>query len=305
MGSRFHIKHISYKALISISITFRILSDLSLSSLAMSWYMWHFSPFSATILLSVDTSNFTIWQFIYLSIYLLLSLLLFTHKSFSHQLTLMVFHWSLSDSKFPQVSRTRLRILAVHSNGVVWIVSNRPPTSKSYRPFNNPFVNLPKAPLTISKNRYVHVLQLFQFSRKVEVLIPPDLFCGQPGQQSRQFCKCSFFLLIIIRYGLLVGIRWSVCMLMSHMSLCVSFSRTGAGLCVYHLLVWSNLSLWHISQWITLPIQSCLALLFLCSDSVSHHHYFMVSYWILRDSKSPQVSRTLLSILANLNNALV
>ena len=29
-------------------------------------------------------------------------------------------------------------------------------------------------------------------------------------------------------------------MLKSHRSLCVAFSRTGAGLCIYHLLVWSN-----------------------------------------------------------------
>ena len=43
----------------------------------------------------------------------------------------MVFHWSLSDSKSPQVSRTRLRILAVLSNDVVWIVSTRPPVSPS------------------------------------------------------------------------------------------------------------------------------------------------------------------------------
>ena len=69
------------------------------------------------------------------------------------------------------------------------------------------------------------------------------LFCGQPEQQSRQFCKFSFFMLIIIRSGLLAEIRWSVCMSKSHMSLCVSFSRTGAGLCIYHLLVWSNLNL--------------------------------------------------------------
>ena len=41
----------------------------------------------------------------------------------------MVFHWSLSDSKSPQVSRTRLNILAILSNGVVLIVSTRPPTS--------------------------------------------------------------------------------------------------------------------------------------------------------------------------------
>ena len=32
----------------------------------------------------------------------------------------MVFHWSLSDSKSPQVCRTRLSILAVLSNADVW-----------------------------------------------------------------------------------------------------------------------------------------------------------------------------------------
>ena len=61
----------------------------------------------------------------------------------------MVFHWSLSDSKSPQVPWTRLRILAVLSNAVVWIVSTRPPTPKSSRPFNNPLVIVPKAPITI------------------------------------------------------------------------------------------------------------------------------------------------------------
>ena len=59
------------------------------------------------------------------------------------------FHWSLSDSKSSQVSRTRLRILAVLSNAVIWIVSTRPPTSKSSRPFNNPLVIVPKAKITI------------------------------------------------------------------------------------------------------------------------------------------------------------
>ena len=35
----------------------------------------------------------------------------------------MVFHWSLSDSKSPQVSRILLSILAVFNNAVVWMVS--------------------------------------------------------------------------------------------------------------------------------------------------------------------------------------
>ena len=61
----------------------------------------------------------------------------------------MVFPWGLSDSKFPQVSRTCLSILAVLSNAVIWIVSTRPPTSKSSRPFNNPLVTVPNVPITI------------------------------------------------------------------------------------------------------------------------------------------------------------
>ena len=61
----------------------------------------------------------------------------------------MVFHWRLSDSKSPQVSRTLLSILPVFTNAVVWMVSSRPPTSKSSRPFKNPLVTVPKAPITI------------------------------------------------------------------------------------------------------------------------------------------------------------
>ena len=58
----------------------------------------------------------------------------------------------------------------------------------------------------------------------------------------------------------------SVCMLKSHGSLCVLFSRTGAGLCIYHLFVWSTLNFLHISQLITLPVQSCLVLYSFCAN---------------------------------------
>ena len=61
----------------------------------------------------------------------------------------MVFHWRLSDSKSPQVSWTLLSILAVFNNAVVWMVSTRPPTPKSSRPFNNPLVTVPNAPITV------------------------------------------------------------------------------------------------------------------------------------------------------------
>ena len=53
------------------------------------------------------------------------------------------------DSKSPQVSRTLLSILAVLNNAVVWMVSTRPPTSKSSSPFSNPLVTVPNTPITI------------------------------------------------------------------------------------------------------------------------------------------------------------
>ena len=54
----------------------------------------------------------------------------------------MVFHWSLSDSKSPQVSRTLHSILAILNNAVIW-------TSKTSSPFRNPLVTVLNAPITI------------------------------------------------------------------------------------------------------------------------------------------------------------
>ena len=147
----------------------------------------------------------------------------------------MIFHWSLSDSKSPQVSRTRLRILAILSNAVIWIVSTRPPTSKSSRPFYNPLVIMPNAPLTIGTivtfifhsffNSLARSRYLSFFSLSFRFIL---WFAGTA--KSTIFQILFFFLLIIMRSGLLAGIRWFVCMLKSHRSLYESFSRTGAGL---------------------------------------------------------------------------
>ena len=97
---------------------------------------------------------------------------------------------------------------------------------------------------------------------------------------------------VIVRSGLLTGIRWYVCMLKSHGSLCVSFSRTGDGLCIYHLLVSSNWNFLHISQWIPLPTQLCLALyscanllhsliMWLIVSSLSLHSLHLLFYCVL------------------------
>ena len=124
----------------------------------------------------------------------------------------MVFDWSLSDSKSPQVCWTLPSILAVLDIVVVWKVPTRPSTSKSSSPFNNPLVTVPKAPITIGIIFTFMFHSFFQFPSKVEVLVLffnflSVLFYGQPGQQSRQFCKFSISLfLIIIRSGLLAEI---------------------------------------------------------------------------------------------------
>ena len=65
--------------------------------------------------------------------------------------SLQLFTSALADgfslqSELQQVSSS---ILAVRNNAVVWMVSTRPPTSKSSSPFSNPLVTVPNAPITI------------------------------------------------------------------------------------------------------------------------------------------------------------
>ena len=61
----------------------------------------------------------------------------------------MAFYWSMNDSKSPQVSRTLPNILAILNNADIWIISTRPLTSKSSKPFNNPLVTALRTPKTI------------------------------------------------------------------------------------------------------------------------------------------------------------
>ena len=69
-----------------------------------------------------------------------------------------------------------------------------------------------------------------------------------------------FFLYIGTRFGLLFRIQWIVCVRKSQRIFRVSFSRTGSGLCIYHLEVWSNFNLLHNFQWINISTQLCLVL---------------------------------------------
>ena len=185
----------------------------------------------------------------------------------------MVFYWSLSDSKSPQVSRTLRNILAVFNIAVVWMVSTYLQNSKSSSPFSNPSVTVSKAPITIGTidpfmfrsffNSLARSRYLSFFSHSFSYILWSE------GIAKSTILQILCFLMIIIRSVLPVEIRRSMCMSKSHRSLWVSFSRTGAGLCIYHLLVWYNLNFLHISQRITLSTQSNLVLYSFC-DNLPH-----------------------------------
>ena len=125
----------------------------------------------------------------------------------------MVFHWRLSDSKSPQVSRTLLSILAVFNNAVVWMVSTQPPTSKSSSPFSNPLVTVPKAPITIG---FIVTFMFHSFfislgrSRYLSFFSHSFSFIlWSAGTAKWTILLILFFLLIIIRSSLLAEIRRS------------------------------------------------------------------------------------------------
>ena len=160
----------------------------------------------------------------------------------------MVFHWSLSDTKSPHVFRTLLSIIADLNNAIVWIVCTCPLISMSSSPFVNALANVPRAQITIY---HFHVPQFFHFSSKVQVLVflfTFFQFYSVASQDSKVYNSASsLFSSTITRSGHLAKIMWLVCISKSQRSLCVSFSRTDSGLCVYHLFERSNLNFLHNS----------------------------------------------------------
>ena len=110
---------------------------------------------------------------------------------------------------------------------------------------------------------------------------------------SSHFCCCCCWLLKGLVFWPRLGDPF-VCQ--SPCGVCASFSRIAAGLYIYHLFGWSNLNFLHISQWITLPTQSCLVL-YSCDNLL--HSLIM---WLIVSSLSPHNLHLLfccvLSILA-------
>ena len=177
----------------------------------------------------------------------------------------MVSNCSLSDSSLrrPQISKTLLCILTNLNNALVWIFLL--------------FLCLP-APLSIFWGLlHEHQLQLISPSPSCSIIFNSlarsgylsffslsfDFTLWYAWLASSQIVNFSFLLLTVSRSRGLVEIRWSVYSSKSQWILSVSFFGTYFELFLYYLFKWSNLNFLHNSQWIILPIQSYLILLFL------------------------------------------
>ena len=136
----------------------------------------------------------------------------------------MVSHWSPSNSKSPQISRTLLSILTYLNSAVVWMVYARPSISNSsilWWLFQVHQLQLVSPSCSIdfysplARSKYCFFFRFLLFS-----------FCGQPGWENPLFGISFFVLFTFPRFGLLAGIRWSVCISKSQRIFCISFSGT-------------------------------------------------------------------------------
>ena len=204
------------------------------------------------------------------SFYFFLLLILFVR--FPHQRLPMVFHWSLSDNKSLQVSRTLLSILVDLNKSVVWVVFARPLISKSSSPFAKRLGIVSRAPI-ITAITVIFIfysffcslagfknLSLSFFSLNFLSVVHPD---GKVHYSAGCFCWW-------LSLGLVVW-PWlsDLFVFLTHRKFCASHSLERFQCCAFY----------YYNSFFTSAN----------ADGV---------HWSLSDSKSPTVSRTLPSILA-------
>ena len=180
---------------------------------------------------------------------------------------MVVFHWSQSDSKSTQISRTLLSILADFNSDVVWMVS------VLLLIFGSPFLTFEGLPRALTKIGIIVTFMFHSFfsplarSKNLFTFSSPFILTHCSAATAKSWWSVPFFLLIKNCSSHLVWIWWYVFGSKSEKILWVTFSRTDSGFCRYYLFEWLNSNLLH--------------------------------------SKFPQVSRIFLSILTDLNNTVV
>ena len=162
------------------------------------------------------------------------------------------------------------------------MVSTHSPTSKSSSPFSNPLFTVPNAPITIGIIVTCMFIVFFSISLQGRGNYPSFpflsvLFCGQPGQQSRQFCKFSLFFFCWLLLGQSFWTRLG--------DPCVCQNPIEVYVCYF--------------------LRQVLGCEFATLRIFLYQHSLMVFPWSLSYSKNLQVFWTLLSILAVPKSAVV
>ena len=179
----------------------------------------------------------------------------------------MVFHWSLSDSKSPQVSRTLLSILTDLNNDICKLDGFCLSYFQVLQFLYQSFGDCIKSTNYKWYHRNFHVPQFFNSRTKSRSLFFFIVYfsftlwsVGRVKSTIRQVLLffCFFFFLVgVLSLGLVVWPRLGDLFVSQNpREICASHS----GLYKRHLLVWSNFSFLHNSKWITFPTQPCLGL---------------------------------------------
>ena len=155
------------------------------------------------------------------------------------------------------------------------MVSSRPLISKSSSPCTNPLVTVTSAPFTI-------IIVSFMFH---------SFFV---------FFFCFVFSVLSQELGVYFYFLFSSILLSSQLERQIPlFSKFFFFFLFFFFFFWLT-----ITRSGSLEV-FIFNLLFSSFETFSHQHQLMVFHWSLRDNKTPKVSKTLLSILADLNNAVV
>ena len=195
-----------------------------------------------------------------------------------------------------QVSRTLLSILADLNSVVVWIVSTRHLISKTSSSYNNPSVTIRRDPIAIgiSFTFIFHgVFNSLARSKYLSFSFSFSFILWSAGTAKFTIFQVLFFLLMIIKSGLLADIRWSVCMTKSSRSLCLILLDRGMVVLIqfFHEVKFKFLAQFPVDH----PILSSLILFlflfccicFLCDWSfrlyyhITYVCYFVASYLLL------------------------
>ena len=157
----------------------------------------------------------------------------------------MVFHWRLSDSKSPRVSRRFL------NHAIEWMISAHPLIPKFSNPCTKPLWTVPSALIIID------IIVIFIFD---------NIFSSLARSKHLFLFSFSFILTLLstrkplysvnFRSSLSSGLDLIICLYLKiPEKLCVSCSWTDSGLCIYQLVVESHFNFLPNFRWITRCLQ--------------------------------------------------